>query len=402
MRLGSLVIPPLILGAALVGYRSGRRQPAEEEQQAPPQAREGERVEPGPADDADRAALEAELRDLRRRLEEAGQAREKLEQRVAELEHELSERTERDLDREQRWLTFTRALASLPLPEGTDLPEKPLFALPVEASTPLDPGERLAQEQATRARERAQKACRDLNALLLSEHVFALDFLELGALHDGWAGPVVVRELDDRGRMVGTIAADRLRLEASRAGRSMTLVFEVGWRSRGGVRTPFGPPEEDGGERGGSLRIPLPGVDPAPWIETLPQLLGDEDLLPPSDDGRWNLVELRLTLDQRLRLDSPGGQWRLVALGGVVGGDIHDVQLAERDRQGHILRRLFADTLEVRRRGEGVELLLLDGVVERGGEKAPFLEGRMRIFLPDADPERWREAGVPGLSVPSR
>lgn len=350
----------------------------------------------GEAADAD------ELAELRRQVAELLTERDALAAEVERLRADLATQAEQHTRREREWLEFTRTLSSLPVPEAVELPERPAFAVEPPAEVELDPAAAAAAAAQVAAASRAVRARNDLNALLIAEHVFALDVIELGSVHDGWAGPVVVRELDDRGRMVGTLAADRLRLEASRAGRSVTLVFEVGWQSRGGLRTPFGPPATEGGERGGSRRVQLPGVDPAPWIEALPELLRPEDLLPTPDDGRWNLVELRLLLDERLRLDSPAGRWRLVALGGVVGGDLLDVHLAELGASGRVERRLFADTLRVRPRGAGLELTLRDGVIERDGQKAPFLQGRYRLYLPDADPEVWRGTGVPGLSGPPR
>jgi hypothetical protein len=343
-----------------------------------------------------------EVQDLRQEVAALRKERDGLQEEVLALRVELAEREEQHTRRELEWLEFTRALSRLEVPDIVATPAQPAFLFEPEPAPPLDPAARSAAAADDAAADRAARARLDLNALLIAEHVFALDFFEIGRVNDGWAGPVVVRELDDRGRMVGTLAADRLRLEASRAGRSVTLVFEVGWESRGGVRAPFGPPEKEGGERGGTRRIQLPGVAPAPWIEALPELLRPEDLRTTPDDGRWNLVELRLLLDERLRLDSPAGRWRLIAVGGVVGGDMLDVHLAEIGSTRRVERRMFADTLRVRRRGAGLELTLFNGVIERDGEKAPFLEGRYRLYLPDADPEVWKAVGVPGLSGPPR
>ena len=321
---------------------------------------------------------------------------------VQELREELVEREARHLAREQEWLELTRALSSLQLPEEVDLPAGPSFLSFQESEPEVEPEPGTGAFEEAQAQARALRARNDLNAMFVAEHVFALDVLELGRVNQGWAGPVVLRQLDDRGRLIGTLAADRLRLEASRAGRSVTLVFEVGWESRGGVRTPFGPPEDAGADRGGTRRVNLPGVDPDPWIEAFPELLRSEALGATPDDGLWNLIELRLVLDERMRTDSPAGRWRLVGLGGVVGGDLLDVHLAELGAGGRVERRLFADTLRIRSRGQGLELLLLDGVIERDGQKSPFLEGSYRLFLPDARRQVWETAGVPGLSDPPR
>ncbi len=314
------------------------------------------------------------------------------------LRTELADAQAQRVAREQEWLEYTRVLSSLEVPRELELPSQPSFLPAAEEAAPVEP----LDPALAAAIERAEDARIDLNALLLAEHVFALDFLELGVMNEGWTGPVVARQLDDRGHLIGTLAADRLRLEVSRSGHSVTLVLEVGWESHGGVHVPFGTPEQEGGDRGGIRRVALPGIDPAPWVRSLPEIVRPEDLAGPPDDGRWNLIELRLVLGERIRLDSPGGRWRLVGIGGVMGGDIMDVHLAELTAGGRVMRRLFADSMRVRSRGDGLELVLTDGVFERDGEKAPFLDGSYRLFFPAAKPAVWKAAGVPGLSQASR
>lgn len=322
---------------------------------------------------------------------------------IAKLREELALREERRTQRELEWFQFTRVLSSLEAEKVIRVPTAPNFIpeaeLESEAAAPLARFEAAVELE---RKQRAERARIDLNALMLAEHVTALDFLEVGRINDGWAGPIVVRELDGRGRMIGSLAADRMRLEASRAGRCVTLVFEDGWSSRGGVKVPFGPATEETVDpmRSGVRRIALPGVEPDPWIEAFPELLQDDDLFEIRDDGRWNLIELRLTLDERLRLDSPNGAWRLVAVGGVMGGELTDVHLAQLGSNGRVSRRLFADTLRIKERGKGIELQLRDGVIERNGDTSPFLEGRYRLYMPDADPAVWKAAGTPGLSSP--
>lgn len=363
-------------------------------------AQELDLVPPAPAKNDEVAELRQRIVDLEREVATLRGERDESRLEVGRLRTELSQVQERRLAQQQQWSEYMRAITELAVPESVGMPKRPLFLPEPEIQQAFDAAEAFEAEAARQAAARSELARHDLNALLMAEHVFTMDVLEMGVLNDGWAGPVVVRLLDDRGRMIGTLAADRFRLEASRSGRSVALVFEIGWESHGGVRVPFGPPEEEGSGRGGTRRVHLPGVDPGPWIESLPELLRAEDLLPTPDDGRWNLIELRLVLDERLRSDSPSGRWRLVSLGGVLGGDLLDVHLAETDKRGRVVRRLFADKLRVRPRGKGLELILHDGVIEKDDEKAPFLDGRYQLFLPAAKPEVWTEAGVPGLSRP--
>ena len=87
-----------------------------------------------------------------------------------------------------------------------------------------------------------------MRGLFLAEGVHGLDPLELGRVEGGSIGPVVFRLLDADGRLTGSLAAASMRLEASYAARSVTLVLSDGHESRGGERHPF-----TNGER----RIPL-------------------------------------------------------------------------------------------------------------------------------------------------
>jgi len=328
-----------------------------------------------------------------------------LEARIAALEAELALERERRLAREQEWLEFTRALSWL---GGEQAPQPPAFlrAGLGEPAAPVAAGEggkdgpdgtdgNDGAEEAER--RRAEELRTELRANLIAEQVLALDVLEVGRVHAGWVGPVVLRTLDDRGRPTGALAAERLRLEASRSGHALTLVLEEGYERVAGRKIPFGPPSEPGGERGGVRRIHLPGVDPRPWIETFPQLFDGATLHEVPDDGRHDLLALRVAIDALLRAETETGHWRLHDLGGVVGPDLFDVQLAELDRSGNVLRRLLADRMAVRRAGEGLELVLRDGVQVRDGRKAPFLQGLYRVYLPGADPLEWKAAGVPGL-----
>lgn len=330
-------------------------------------------------------------------------------ERIDDLTAALDSEREMRAKRELEWLTFTRALSSL---RAEDLVGVPAF---LAAGLAPDPAVLAAQETAallheTQLRE-GRRALRELRALLMKEQVLGLDLLELGWMHvaleaqpEGAAapaptylGPIVVRLLDDRGRPMGTLSAERLRLECSRAGRSVTLIFEDGSESHGGVRRPFGEPLSEDGLSGGVRRIHLDGVDPLPWISALPSMFGASHQRPLEDDGRWDVVRVRLELNRLLSQTSRGGMWRLTGYEGVVDGELCGVHMVEQGLRGQVARRLFADRLLIHAGAAGVQLLLEDGVHERDGRRAPFLEGRYRIFLPGAKVEDWVSARMPGL-----
>ena len=86
-------------------------------------------------------------------------------------------------------------------------------------------------------------------------------------------------------------------------------------------------------------------------------------------------------------------------MGAIAGGALRDVHVAVRAPEGGTRRHLFADTLELAWMDRGVQLVLEDGVTMRGDSRAPFLNGRYRIFLPRADGERWAEERLPGLAA---
>lgn len=330
--------------------------------------------------------------------------------RIARLERQLREVTTQGVLREQEHLDFTRLLVAI-APDLLD--EQALRRLggaggaapepaPGEAPAGADLGPEAAAAAAIEAarvdreRQREREVALTLGSLLVAERVEGLQLLESGHLGAGWTGPVVFRVIDERGRAVGTLAADRLRLEGSRTGRSLTLVFEAGYERRGGARVPFaGTPE--GVERGGERRITLTRVDPRPWIEALPELFSSAALERLMDDGRWNLVLVQRALNRLLALESSSGFYRLNALEGIVEGVLREVNIEELDGDGRALRVLTADRLSITG-GESIVLLTLeDGVQLRGGRILPFLEGRYRIFLPRADLGEWTRAGLPGL-----
>lgn len=337
------------------------------------------------------AELEAEL--ARERAERAALEGE-LRAQVALLRRELAAATEVRLAREREWLSYTRLFAELSpagLPAGLlfrpELPEEELEFLLLETPSPAEP--------APGRSERDREVFLALRSLLALEGIDGLELLESGRVAAGATGPVVLRWLDERGRSTGSLAAERLRLEGSRAARSLTLVLEEGYERSGGRRRAFeGAPE--GAERGGVRRIHLGRVDPAPWIRALPELFRPADREPPLDDGRWDLVGLRLTLNELLDRETLGSTWRLRALGGVAGAELRDVLLEQREG-GATQRQLVADRLRIQVDGAGILLLLEDGAQLAQGKKFPFLDGRYRIYLPRADAAAWRAAGLPGL-----
>lgn len=379
----------------------------------------------------------------------AWRAREvQLTQQVTELEAALASEQELRYAREREWLEFTQLVGSL---DRADAPPIPEFLAP---SSTTDPGSRSGPEAgsgraspddqsaedaaATRAaaaklaldvRARAMKA--SLGALLTAEQVHSLDFLELGRPHSfegrGVVGPVVARIVDDRGRLIGGLFAERLWIEVSRAARCVTLVLEDGYETRGGVRQAFEPetrarrstsaldmvaPEaaDPAPAEGDALasddevrsvrRVFLQTVDPGPWLEALPEIIDEATSVAPPDDGVYDLTALRVELNELLRKagTAAGEGWRMRALGGVQRGVLRDVQLVEHAIDGTVTRRLFADRMEVHRSGRGIELVLEKGSQERNGRLAPFLEGRYRVALPHARAEDWVEAGIPGAA----
>lgn len=357
-----------------------------------------------PAEGPSTEAAAGELQRLRARERE-------LLTRISRLENELRAEKSRSLARQEEWIAFTRLLQGFEIPALPDPPEFVAEALVV----PRDPAaEALEQAEAAR-RWRGTQVGASLRTLLRAESVRGLDLLEVGLIHEhqgrSWTGPVIARLLDERGRMVGMMKAARLRLEVSRSSRSVTIILEDGYESRGGVLRPFeggtAVPSEGGALSevgGGRQRIYLGAVDPEPWIEALPELVDPVLLARATDDGLWDLDDLRVQLVRLLHEAAQAGdpRWRLVGLGGVRGSELRDVQFAEVDAvTGRAQRRVFADSARIRLRPSGgVELRFEGGTVRRGTRVAPFLSGKYRIVLPRARAEDWREVPLPGLAAP--
>lgn len=327
--------------------------------------------------------------------------------RIAALETDLKSAAAERIEREQEWLRYSKALTQLSVatekPAASFQPiEEPSGAAATPSEAPQDPVQAPDEptEEAAAIEQRNREIQISLRSLLAVEQVTSYDLLETGTLSpEGFTGPVVLRAFDERGRPVGTLAADRLRLEGSRAARSLTIVLENGYEKRGGETFPFeGHGTEPG--RGGMRRIELPEIDPGSWIPPLAELFRPEDQAPPADDGSWKLGAVRAALNLLLREDIERGWWKLVGLGGVQAGVFRDVQLDQLDAGGKLERKLFADRMEITEQENGVKIELTNGAQLRGDAKTPFLDGRYRIFLPRASVEAWRKAGIPGLSAP--
>jgi hypothetical protein len=392
-----------------------------------------------PSLDAQVATLTAELEQSRLL---AQTERDEARSQIASLRAELDQAANARIARESEWLRYTKAISNLgeradvPTPEfATDAPAEvaatppsPPAAAPKDAALEKDAADAAARAAARAERDRAIHLA--LRSLFTAERILAFELMETGTLRDGATGPVVLRTLDEIGRPTGSICAARMRFEASRTARTLTLVLENGYERRGTTKIPFASVGDDVGAtraeedrvadedrvaeedrvtsdgdeisapEAGVRRVVLPGIDPAPWIEALPELFGTSTSPAVPDDGHWNLVSLRNELNLLLREDAVGGWWRLASLGGVRGSVICDVVLDQLDRDGHLERKLFADRLTVLREDRGLQLLLESGAQLRGDRKLPFLDGRYRIFLPRADGTAWTSRGVPGLSPP--
>ncbi len=306
------------------------------------------------------------------------------------LRAELASERERRLERERAWYDYNERLAALGVAARAG-------AFPVDAEVAAEreraQGPPAAPEAPAPdpAEERRGAILASLRALLALAELPGYDLLEAGAPLDdpqGGVGPVVFRLLDDRGRLAGSLVAERLRLEGSRSGRTLTLVLEDGHESRGGERVPFAD---------GARRVVVPFLDPEPWVESLPELFRPGAFSDVQDDGTWDREALRRSLNDLLARDTSAGWFRVRGIGGVLRGVLTDVQIEELDKGGRLVRRLFADRVTVLAEPPGVLVVLEGGVSVRGEAKEAFRDGVHRIYLPRASAEAWRAAGVPGL-----
>ncbi|MCY2960896.1 MAG: hypothetical protein NTY35_12095 [Planctomycetota bacterium] len=352
------------------------------------------------------------------------------EARIAELTAELRRERDLRLEREREWLRYTQRMARLmelagaprfqPEVPASEREERALQSDPrapasvsgaaeVASTSPSAspaPGPAVAapapsaDAQLLRVarlahEERSRAVFLALRSLFAVEHISGLDLLESGSVANGATGPVVLRVIDDRGRPLGSLYAERLRLEGSHAARTLTLVLEQGWDRRSGTRTPFegGPADAEG--RGGVRRIELAHVDPTPWFEALPELFREDQRQAVTQGDPKELTALRFELNTLFRADASGPVYRLESLTAKEGLVLREVRLSVLTPDLLLERELFADRMAILRAEKGLEIVLESGSQIRGSEKVPFLEGRYRIFLPRADAARWEAAGIP-------
>ena len=331
---------------------------------------------------------------LRASLAAERERSERLEAELAQVRLRLVDSDSARIKREEEFLQYAEMITQLVPKEA---PPEVLIALTgevPESSLPKEDPLVLAERASRKAR--AEELAVSLRSLMRIEQFDSLDLLEIGTLGDGWVGPVVFRLLDEHGRPVGSLSADRLRLEGSRAGWTLTFVLEAGYERRGGERIPF-EGTLPGEERGGTRRIVLSHSDPDPWYEAAPELFSGGAPAPLPDDGLWHRTLVHRRLNELLALDAAQGSYRLSRLGGVVEDVLRDVEVEQLSPDGYLLQRLVADRLELAAGESGIVMTLRDGVVLKGASQHAFLEGRYRIFLPRAKLAEWEAAGLPGL-----
>lgn len=306
-----------------------------------------------------------------------------LTKRVANLEYKLTVSEERRFAQEQEFLLWQNVLSGLD-PQGLLRTAGLLDNIEVEqvvAEVPvaLDP---LAIE--------ARELAISLNHLMASEGIHSLDLLEAGRTQAGRMGPVVFRMLDDKGRLVGSLAAESVHLEASVTARTVTMILINGKETHGGFAAPFD-----------LRRIPFNFVDPWPWVEAIPGLFPDFQAgqATPSgiDDGKWELEPLRERLNELLREDPINGYYKVKHIDGVLKDKLRGLHLVEYSPAGLSIRHIFADVGTLSLGDRGATILLEDGASMRGDEKTAFLRGRFRIYLPKADQDLWKAESLPGL-----
>jgi len=341
--------------------------------------------------------------------------------RIAELETEARREREVRLERERQWLRYTQGMARLTTLAGApiftaDVPaeEREARALdgaatPGAAETPVS-APTVATDEARSAQRAADELLRDarlereersravhlaLRSLFAIEQISGLDLLESGLVQNGATGPVVLRVIDEYGRPLGSLYAERLKLEGSRTARTLALILEQGWERRGGVKIPFEGASPDAEGRGGTRRIDLAHVDPTPWFEAVPELFREDQRERVTQGDPRELTALRFELNRRFRADASGSVYRVESLSAREGLVLREVHLAVLTPEFALERELFADRMSVIRADKGLEIELLGGSQIRGNEKVPFLDGRYRIFLPRADASIWEAAGIP-------
>ena len=349
--------------------------------QEPVEAKDGEPHTPQPIE------LEGRLEVLEAREQE-------LLLQLSAARAELVKAEEARLAREREWLAWTQAVSKLG-PEAKVVVPDFEVELDEEELETLSPDAAPLEEPRDEARlARSEEIERSLRTLLRLEWVDGLALLEAGLLSDeGWIGPCVFRLINADGRAIGSVSAERLYLEGSVTGRTLTIVLEEGYERRSGDLLPFEGAAE-GERRGGERRIVLVRTDPRPWMDATPELFREQAPAPSLGGDPKSQEELRRDVNRLLSEDAAGGRWRLDSYEGLGDSGLSGVELVDLDADGKVRRHLFADQMRVERRESGVVLVLNDGVQMKGGRKTPFLEGRYRIFLPQALHPAWEAAGV--------
>ena len=336
-------------------------------------------------------ALRSELAEAR---ESWAKQEAELLQQVEALRGELRIMEERRLKREREWLSWTKAMSSLAPAGIVEVPDFEIELSPEELGTLATDAPAVEAPRDEALLQRSDEIERSLRTLLRLEWVDGLALLEAGVLSDeGWTGPCVFRLIDQDRRAIGSVSAERLHLEGSLAGRTLTLVLSEGYERRAGELLPFVGTEE-GERRGGERRIVLVHTDPRPWMEAMPELFRERVIDSKEMATGRTAAELQRSLNMLLAEDAAGGRWRLNSFEGVTEAGLTGVNFIDLDPNGGVKRHLFADLLRVERRERGVVLVMTDGVQMRGGRKTPFLDGRYRIFLPTARQEGWEELGL--------
>jgi len=355
----------------------------------------------GQEDVVEGAEFEVELRaELDAERAEFDAREQELVRKVGELQAQLAERMEERVAREREWLAWTQAVSKLAPAGVVEVPDFKAELSAEEVGT-LSPDAAPLEEPRDEERlARSEEIERSLRTLLRLEWVDGITLLEAGLLsREGWTGPCVFRLINSEGRAVGSVSAERLYLEGSVTGRTLTLVLEEGYERRAGDLLPFEGAEE-GERRGGERRIVLVQTDPRPWMDAMPELFREREPAPTLGGTQRTGVDLRRAVNLLLTEDAAGGRWRLEAFEGLGDSGLVGVDLVDLDPEGRKRRHLFADHMRVERREKGVVLVLNNGIQMRGGHKTPFLDGRFRIFLPQALHSAWEEAGL--LALPTQ
>ncbi len=248
------------------------------------------------------------------------------------------------------------------------------------------------------ALQRGTELRRTFNGLLRTEGVGGLELLEAGV---PWAldprrdeaeafgtGPVVFRRLDRSGGLIGGLAAERLTLEESLSGRTLSLVLH---RPEERIRGQVLELDQD------PLRIDLDAIDSEAFRKLCPELFALKSETRLLRRPFTNRAAMQVRFQALLALSRSGARYELQSVGGRDDEAWLDVRFLARDSQGRADRHLLADRMLLGLRDGLVVLELLDGATLIDGQSVPFMNGRMRIVLADADSDAWIDAGLPGF-----